>query len=245
MVSIIRMSRDITEFTELMTQYFTARSIRRIASRTKLQSASQFWFLYRRCLITGTLAKRVISQNQKGENNPKLDRNISRFSYGNFKNEAMQYGIDHEKDALSTFFNIFNAIHSNARLTSTGVVLYKEYPFIAGSPDGILSCDCCPESFLIECKCPYRLRDTGVSNWRILEYFDGNQVLKSSHTYTNQINLYQGILGLQKCFFVVYAKNEVIVKLINFDKVFFEFQVKNITEYYTKHYLPTVIGKRI
>ena len=124
-------------------------------------------------------------------------------------------------------------------------MLYKNAPYVGGSPDGIVSCDCCSTPYLIEIKCPFRLAETGIRNWRLLEYFDDNQNLKISHTYYNQINLYQGILGIQIAFFVVYAKDEVIIKRVLFDKDFFEFQIKNLTEYYMNHYLPTVIGTKI
>ena len=243
--SIIRMSRDTEHFIELLAKYFSKRNILRINVRTKLQSESAYWFLYKRCLITGTLCKRIINQNKRGEANPKLNRSISRFFQGNFQSEAMSYGIANERNALDAFFKIFQATHVDAELHSLGVVLYKKYPYIGGSPDGLLTCGCCDGPYIVEAKCPYRLRETGIQNWRILEYFDDQQQLKRSHTYTNQINLYQGILGVKKAFFVVFAKNEVIVKMINFDHEFFAFQIENIKEYYINHYLPTVIGTKI
>ena len=245
MASIIRMSKSITYFLELLKKHFTARTIERISTRTRQQSRSSYWFLYRRCLITGTIAKRVINQNKRGEKNEKLNRCISRFFPGSFTNEAMMYGVANEKRAMETFFNVFKTMHTDAKLHEIGLVLYKDAPYIGGSPDGIVTCDCCSTSYLIEIKCPFRLAETGIKNWRILEYFDDSQNLKPSHTYFNQINLYQGILGLKTAFFVVFANDEIITKRITFDKDFFDFQIKNLTEYYTKYYLPTVIGTKI
>lgn len=242
---IIRMSRNSREFIELLKEVFTVRSIQRISTRTKDQSQSPYWFLYRRCLITGTLVKRVISQNQKDVSNPKLNRCISKYFPSNFKNEAMSYGIQNEQKALDTFFQLFKQEHRDPELINIGVIFYEEKPYIGGSPDGILRCSCCPKDYLVEVKCPYRLKTTGISSWKILEYFDENQVLKKSHTYNHQINLYQGILGIQTAFFVVYAKDEVIVKTLEFDRNFFDFIIENVSQYYMKHYLPTVISKRI
>jgi len=245
LASIIRMSPDLDTFLKLLTKHFSTRTLQRIAVRSSLQSSSPYWHLYRRCIITGTLAKRIISQNLKNENNPKLNRSITKFFPSNFSNEATQYGCDNEKRALETFLKIFKSQHNDVKVHTTGVVLYPPAPYIGGSPDAILTCQCHTESFLVELKCPFRLRLTGISNWPLLEYFDQSQNLKKNHTYTNQINLYQGILGIKTAFFVVYAKDEVIIKMINFDENFFTFQVENIQNYYTKHYLPTVIGKRI
>ena len=89
------------------------------------------------------------------------------------------------------------------------------------------------------------MKDTGIENWSILEYFDKDQNLKRNHTYFNQINLYQGILGIQDAFFIVYAKGKIIIKEIKFDESFFDYQIKNISQYYMDFYLPTVIGKKI
>ncbi len=75
--SIIRMAKDMEQFVDLVNQYFTARAISRICTRSKAQSNSLFWFLYKRYVITGTLAKRIINQNQKNCLNPKLNRSIT------------------------------------------------------------------------------------------------------------------------------------------------------------------------
>ena len=242
---ILHTARNTEEFLRILKDTFTDRIIFRISQRTKLQSKSSFWFLYRRCVITGTLAKRIITQNQRNEGNEKLNRCITRQFQSNFSNEAMRYGIENEKGALEIFFRIFKSQHRNSKIHIIGLTLYKEYPFIGGSPDAVLTCDCCLNSFLVEIKCPYRLKDTGLENWQILEYFDSDQGLKKSHTYYNQINLYQGILKTETAFFVVYAKGEVIVKMINFNEDFFNFQIENISQYYLNYFLPTVINKNI
>ena len=245
LASIIRMAEDPEKFIDLLNQYFSTRAISRISTRSQAQSKSHFWFLYKRCILTGTLAKRIISQNQKNCSNPKLNRSITRLFPGNFKNEAMEYGILNEKRALDLFYKEFGSMHIKSTMHTSGLVLYSKAPFIGGSPDGLITCNCCTEPYLVEVKCPYRLKDTGLQNWRILEYLDEQQCLRRTHTYFNQINLYQGILGLKKAFFVIYARDEIIVKLIHFDNIFFDFQIKNLKEYYFKHYLPTVIGKKI
>lgn len=245
LASIIRMADNVEDFIQLLSQFFTQRAILRISTRSKLQSQSLFWFLYKRCIITGTIAKRVIGQNLKGSSNPKLNRCITRLFPGSFKSEAMEYGVRNEKRALDTFYREFKSKHIGPKMHTTGLVLYKKAPFLGGSPDGIISCQCCSESYLIEVKCPFRLKETGLQNWPILEYLDEQQNLRRTHTYFNQLNLYQGILGIRKAFFVIYARDEIIIKLIHFDQIFFDFQVQNLTEYYMKYYLPTVIGTKI
>lgn len=243
--AIIRMSENIEHFLKLLHENYTDRSIARICARTKLQSKCTFWHLYRRCVLTGTTAKRVISQNKKEENNVKLNRTISRLFPSTFTCEPMEYGITHEAVAVKIFFDIFKKQHFKAQMHDTGLVVYKKAPYIQGSPDSIFTCDCCEEAYVVEVKSPYRLREVGLESWRILEYLDKDKCLKKSHSYYNQLNLYQGILNVSQAYFVVYAKDKVLVDTIEFDKDFFENQIKNLTEYYINYYLPSVIKKRI
>ena len=104
----------------------------------------------------------------------------------------MLYGMEYEEIARHLLFNSFQMKHEDARVITNGIVLYKHAPWIGGSPDAILSCSCHGQ-FLVKIECPFRLKDTGVENWEILEYLDEEQNLKRNHTYFNQVNLYQGI----------------------------------------------------
>ena len=79
----------------------------------------------------------------------------------------------------------------------------------------------------------------------MLEYLDKEQNLRRNHTYFNQVNLYQGILEVDTALFVIYAKNDITVEKIDFDKQFFENQIENINEYYMNFYLPSVIGQAL
>ena len=245
LISVIRTATDIHSFNMLLKETFTIRTIRRITTRTADQAESSYWFLYRRGIITGTTAKRVISQNLKKCNNEKVNKLITKFFPSNFTNEAMLYGRNNEKNGLEAFFNIFKKSHDNPKILNIGLVLFKQAPYIGGSPDALVKCDCCQHSYLVEVKCPFRLAEGGISSWKLLEYLDENQNLKVNHTYYNQVNLYQGIMDIKTAYFVVYARNEVIIREIEFDRDFFEFQVKNLSEYYINYYLPTVIGTRI
>ena len=242
---IINKATSIEHFQELIKEYLTPRNIDKIAARTKEQSNSPAWFLYRRSVITGTSCKYVLNQNLKNVVNVKLNQRLTRTFPSNFKTEAMNYGIINEPIALEVFFKKYKKSHKNARIYTTGLTLYKEAPYIGGSPDALVSCDCCSQPALIEIKCPARLLQVGLTSWRLLEYLDEGQNLCKNHTYFHQINLYLGIFNLEKAHFVVYAKQEVLSKVINFDKEFFEYQIKNLKEYYLTRYLPSLLGKAL
>ena len=118
----------------------------------------------------------------------------------------MQYGILHEKDGLDIFMKQFSQVHTGSALETKGLIIYDKIPFLGASPDGVATCGCCPKGVLLEVKSPYRLRETGLNSWKVLEYFNENQKLKQNHTYFHQIQFYLGVLGLEQCHLIIYAK---------------------------------------
>ena len=86
---IIRTASSIEEFQELLQKVFTQRNIDKIAARTKTQSACPAWYLYKRCIISGTTAKYILNQNRKGINNQKLNFRLTRTFPSRFKTQAM------------------------------------------------------------------------------------------------------------------------------------------------------------
>ena len=86
---IIRTASSIEEFQELLQKVFTQRNIDKIAARTKTQSACPAWYLYKRCVISGTTAKYILNQNVKGINNQKLNFRLTRTFPSRFKTQAM------------------------------------------------------------------------------------------------------------------------------------------------------------
>ena len=245
MVSIIRDAPDMETFDKLLKEVFTLRNRRRITGKTIEQSNSPYWFLYRRGLMTATASKRIVNQNLKKCNNEKLNRAISKCYPTTYTNEAMEYGIREEKNALNAFFEIFKESHLNPEIINTGLIVYDRAPYIAGTPDAILKCECCTELYLVEIKCPFRLAQCGTGGWKILEYFDEHGDLKKSHTYFSQLNLYLGITGIKTAYFVVYARGDTIIREIDFDAAYFEYQIRNMSEYYRDYYLPTVLGTKL
>ena len=245
MISVIRTATDMKTFDKLLKEVFTLRNRRRITAKTILQSKSPYWFLYRRGLMTATTSKRIVNQNLKKCNNEKLNRIISKCFPSTYTNPAMEYGIREEKNALNAFLKIFKKSHLNPKIIDTGLILFDKAPYIGGTPDAILKCECCTELYLVEIKCPFRLAQCGTEGWKMLEYFDEHGDLKKSHTYFSQLNLYLGITGIQTGYFVVYARGDTIIREINFDASYFECQIQNMSEYYRNYYLPTVLGTKL
>ena len=241
---IAEQSVSVEQFLEQLNLHFSKRNLDRIEKRTKLQSKSEYWHWYRKSVITGTICKRVLGQATRNENNIKLNKSIAKTFQRNFSNEAMDYGVRMEEKALKMFSQQFHKNHINGKIDNMGLILSKSLPFVGASLDGYATCDCCNPS-VIEIKSPFRLRETGLAAASALEYLDENSKLRTSHSYYHQINLYMGITQCESTFFIIYAKDDIMVQKINFDPTFFQEQLSKIKMYYLTHYLPSILGRKL
>ena len=77
--------------------------------------------------------------------------------------KQMQYGSAMESSTRDWYFVMRKQEHVNLSVRETGFHVRVDYPFLAASPDGIVSCDCHDQK-LPEIKCPGKCED-GFLNW--------------------------------------------------------------------------------
>ena len=235
---LLTQSQNPEHFRLNLTRNFTSRGIRKITTRTLTQAKTRWWHVYRQGVVTGTLCLRVVNQAKKNQNNPKLNKSISKFYTSSFTTEAMLWGLSHENDGIQSVYNLFRKSHSGVQIHRSGLIIYPNLPILGGSPDALISCECCHKYHVIEVKAPFRLQN-GISNWPILEYMTKDKTLRKTHSHYAQITLYLGITGTKIGYFCVWAPDGAIVLEIKFDEEYFLNIVKSTESYYFKHYLPT------
>ena len=121
-------------------------------------------------------------------------------------------------------------------------------PFIAASPDGIVSCECCDISCL-EIKCPYSINYTSPTAENVnLPYLtradDGMLCLKQSHKYYTQCQIQMVATGLQKTYFVIWTPHGISIEVIKFDENFWKSLKEQLHMYYTTIYLDSLFSRR-
>lgn len=236
---LINTAQNRTELRHLFDN-ITNRDRRKINMQTRTQSESALWFEHRKGCITGTIANRIV--NNKDKNSESLNRAITKFNISSKSYiPAINFGKLHESDGINTLWNEFKNSHRNAKIIKVGLCLDPEQPYIAGSPDIMLSCEnCCNEGQKLaigEIKCPYRLRNSGISEWRQLEYLTDTGELKQNHPYYYQQNLYCGITKVANCFFHVWTPSGQMTINVPFDDKLFQLIKKKAELYYFKYYL--------
>ena len=209
------------------------------------QALNQFWFEYRKGIVTGTLARRIVIQTQRREASQSINNAISKLGSGKFSNEAMDYGRLHETSAIEALWDEFSQVHVEPEMHQAGLCIDGSLPVLGGSPDVLLSCVCCSSTygqrayFVGEAKCPFRLRHSGIVAWRDLEYLTENCELRTNHTYNYQQNVYCGIFKAIKCLFIIWTPYGHLTLEIPFDEGLFKTIKKSVKYYYFTHYVKT------
>ena len=76
--------------------------------------------------------------------------------------KAVKWGREHEKDAREDFVRTTSPRHANFSVKTCGLIVHKDFPYIATCPDRIVLCECC-EKAVVEFKCPFKTKGKSVN----------------------------------------------------------------------------------
>ena len=240
-LQMINKAKNIDELKKFFKE-FSDRDRRRIEQKTKNQSENENWFLYRQATISGTIAKRVVTQIKREKTSIPLNRSISKFRSRGFTCPAIEYGTSNKKKGIDVLWTQFKKDHHMAKMYKMGLVVDTELPFLCGTPDIVFSCEncCIPQKiryFVGGIKCPYRLKDVGLQDWKSLEYINENSELKPTHPYYYQITLYCGLMNASLGYFVIWTPAGHLFLEVPFNVELFNLIRNSAKKYFYEHYV--------
>ena len=77
---------------------------------------------------------------------------------------SIKWGRSNEPKAIKMFKQYQSTKHNSLKVEKSGLWISMKHPFIAASPDSLISCECCG-SGTVEVKCPWSDRDKTVSQF--------------------------------------------------------------------------------
>lgn len=155
------------------------------------------------------------------------------------------WGSQMESEAKKAFMNHECDNHTEFMLSECGLHVMAEVPFIAASPDALVSCRCC-EKAVLEIKCPASLRaNPSATNFSRLAYLDENLKLRHNHAYYAQVQAQMAASGLCKAYFVVFTVEHLTIEVLRFDKTFWAAILQKATTFFFKHVFPEMQSQRI
>jgi len=195
------------------------------------------WFTQRKLRVTasnfGVFFKR--KSFDPPENLQKLIHTLlNPVPYG--KIPALEYGKDMEAPARDEYIK-----KTGHEVLETGFWTRSDYPWLGGSPDGIVVDKTLGQKGLLEIKCPYSARTMTIKEYisekkskAYLRYVGGQIVLDKGHNYYYQMQGCMFILNLPWCDFVVRTEKDMFIERIPRNPDFISNMVSRLAEFYTR-----------
>uniref|UniRef100_A0A8C6TKY7 Uncharacterized protein n=1 Tax=Neogobius melanostomus TaxID=47308 RepID=A0A8C6TKY7_9GOBI len=223
----------------------TAEQAKELELETKGQAVCPLWFEQRKGRITASKAHDVLVRKDKTDPDKLVQLICGSKCYDLSNVKQVKWGVNNEEKAKSAYINHAKNCHKNLNVQNVGLLVDHENPFLAASPDGLVSCDCC-EKRLLEIKCPYKHRDKVIQDITDKDFcLRSDYKLKTSHRYFTQIQLQMYIFKLMFCDFVVYTNKEFIVVSIGFDVEFSALLVETCKIFFLKFVLKELVTRKL
>lgn len=135
--------------------------------------------------------------------------------------------------------------HEEFQLSSAGLFVDIDMPYIGASPDGIIECKCHGKGAL-EVKCPFcykdKLPDEDQANF-CMNQEEGKWRLKREHTYYFQVQTQLHVCKVVYGDFVVWSENGMLIERIEKDTTFLDTWKESIKHFFIYGILPEIVGK--
>lgn len=224
----------------------TADEVTYIKECTRLQADSLIWYEQRAGRITSSTVYEVLHTNPVTPA-PSLILRLCDDSPKRLNVPAIKWGRDHEDIARQQYGDgtIQNG-HSNIKIKQVGLVICQERPYLAASPDGLLSCDC-HGTGVLEIKCPYKHHSNNVHDLiqDSASPLNKNLQLKPDHKYYSQVQLQMYTVGANYCDFVLWLPTGAISVTVMPDQQYINDVIPKLESFWQKHILPELLTRSL
>ena len=210
-----------------------------IESTTRGQASNANWHIMRENLLTPSSFK-TICHSTNGTKTAVALFNGPTFDQSN-PPVHIRFGQRFEAVARDQFMKAHKYNHQSCKVNIPCLCMNTEYPFLAASPDGVLSCKEGPQA-LVEIKCLSSKRNFNSSlalvRADICKRQDGALVMNTKHQYYYQVQGQMALTGIHQCHLVGFTNKGIAVVTVNFDPLFWEIIHKKLTNFLCTAHLP-------
>lgn len=143
-----RAPKSFDEFSARLREHCDAEFIRKVELITRGQAESLEWKQQRRGRLTASNIGAALKSRPDSKYIVKQVANPTPF-----QNIHTEYGIENEPVARELYIKTELSLHKRGKFSASGLWICAKYPWLAASPDGLITCKCCGEG-LAEIKCP-------------------------------------------------------------------------------------------
>jgi len=211
----------------------TAADVNCIEQKTRGQAFSRSWFNERSWRVTASRFGDILKATGR-RNMLKLCQSMVFPQH--LQCRSVVHGRKHEKAAVECF-----TASTGQVVTSCGLFVCEEYPFLAASPDGLVGL-----THTVEVKCPLLGYGKKIEANRCFQfmYFDNADQqlhLKQNSKYYMQVQGQLGVTGRAACYFIVYTGVDLFIEHIDFSAEYWSSSmVPRLQLFYEKHLRPFI-----
>ena len=197
------------------------------------QDKNPLWYEER----TKRLSSSMFGKICKGMESDKTDKHKlarSLLEVTKIKAPSLDHGRKYEDLAISAYISI-----TDHDVKKCGIVVSSEKPFLACSPDGVIS-----KSYVVEVKCPFTARDKPISNVTVpylKQDSSSDYYLEQNHDYYYQVQGQLYCTGAMKCDFIVYTINDIKFFQIKRNNQFIEKMVESLERFFHEYFKPSLL----
>ncbi|KAK3104382.1 hypothetical protein FSP39_000663 [Pinctada imbricata] len=234
------------------TEKISPSSISMINKSTVGQAKNESWHAMRKGRITSsnfysihTKVATIKKKTAVTHDVKPLLKNIMGYRKINPNVKSLKYGREMEPVAKSVFLKEFSTKHKNVNSEECGIIVDAVRPFIAASPDLLLSCACCGDGCL-EIKCPLIGKCQSCQSFctcnvpHCLRLRNYCLSLKHEHSYYAQIQGQMHVSGRRWCDFFVYTCNGNYTERVYYDETYFAEIVRSLDFFFFSYVLPEI-----
>lgn len=218
----------------------TETEIKEIERETVLQRESGKWLEERRKLLTASFFGQVCLRKPQTS----CQSLVKSMLYSNFNNDALQYGIDNESEALCCMEEIIGD-----KIEKCGLYIDCKLPYLGATPDGLVS-----DYGIVEVKCPSSAKhltpqeaifSRKITFWNIDKDKTVITGINKNHRHFFQIQGQLHVTNRDKCFYGVWTPLGMKVEEITRDDEFWKSSMEEkLSRFYMDCILPELVDPR-
>ena len=167
--------------------------------------------------------------------------------YPNVKSKATQWGLGNEPVARKLYIKDNRKKHKHLQVSECGLFIDIEFPYIAASPDALVSCTCHGKG-LLEIKCPWTHRGSTIIEYAAdkdscLEILNNQPRLKRNHMYWYQVQCQMHATKRKWCDFFLCTTKDTFLERLSFDDTFFAVNIEKVKLVYEKLIVPEIVSR--
>lgn len=204
--------------------------IKRLERQTVTQNKSKVWKEERCKRLCSSNFGRICKSTVRADKK-KLARNL--MITIKLRTAPIVHGQKYEGLAISNFMR-----ETGCKVEKWGMFVSKETPFLAASPEGIITNDN-GQSLLVEVKYPYTAKDKNISH-KTVPYLDekpdGSLDLNKNHNYYYQIQGQLYCTNKNKCKLIVFTLCDTKYISVERDDTFIKEMLVKLREFFDTHF---------